>query len=75
MPGRTIGPLPRRHGGCDGRAGAIGSRGRYHSIAPALEVVAGAERDKEESCGSDRRDNAGYGCRHKGFGEVFSVGL
>ena len=71
MPERTIGPLPRRHGGRDGRAGATGGRGRYHSIAAALGVGAGAERNEEESRCSDRRNDAGDGRRHKGLGEVF----
>jgi len=75
LSGRLDCYLPRRHGGRDGRAGASGGRDRYHSIAAAFEVGAGAERDEEESRGSDRRDNAGDGRRHKGLGELFSGSL
>jgi hypothetical protein len=75
MPERTIGPLPRRHGGCDGRAGVTGGRSRYHSIAAAFEVGAGAKRNEEESRRSDRRNDAGDGRRHKGLGEMFFGGL
>ena len=75
MPEGTIGPSLRRYGGRDGRAGTTGSRGRYHSVAAALEVGTGAERDEEEACCSDRRDDAGDGRRHEGFWEVFLDGL
>lgn len=75
LSGRLDRYLPRRYGGRDGRAGAGGGRSRYHSIAAAFEVGAGAERNEEESSCSDRRNDAGDGRRHKGLGEVFSGGL
>ena len=76
MPERAIGrSLPRGHGGRDGRASATGGCGRYHSIAAAFEVAAGAERNEEESCCSDRCNDAGDGRRHKSLGEVFFGGL
>ena len=74
MPERRIGQLPRRDGGRDGRADAAGGRGRYHSVATAFEVGAGTERNEEESCRSNRRNNAGDCRRHKAFGELFSGG-
>ena len=41
--------LPDRGRGRNDRTGAVGGGGRYHSVAMAFDVVAGAEHDEEQS--------------------------